>query len=175
MTDDKPLPTDKLQRCIALAARMAEQKKEYKRLEEEAAAAKKAYTRTEREDLPMVFAELGIPSLTLPSGEIVKIADDATASITEENHNAAMKWLIDNGFGGLIKTAVIVEFNRGDRENAIALYNTLNDLGETPAVSESVHHSTLKSFVKERLREGEAVPHDLFGIHPFTKATIKKG
>ena len=40
-------------------------------------------------------------------------------------------------------------------------------------VAERVHPARLLSFVKERLEKGEAIPFDLFGIHPFSRAKLK--
>lgn len=172
--EDKELPEDKLERVIALAERLSEQKRAKEEAEELAKEAGKAYRKTEREDLPMLMAELGVPMLKLPSGETVTIQEDCTASITEQNHPAAMRWLIKNGFGGLIKTGVTVEFGRGERDNAVEAAKTIAEAGFQPTVYETVHHSTLKSFVKEQLREGADVPFDLFSIEPFDKAVIKK-
>jgi len=120
------------------------------------------------------MSELNLPSITLPSGAKVTVAADATAKISEANHPAAMKWLIDNKFGGLIKTGVLVEFGRGERDEAVKAARMIAESGLKPLVSEGVHHSTLKSFVKEQLNEGKEIPMDIFGVHTFNKATIKK-
>jgi hypothetical protein len=37
---------------------------------------------------------------------------------------------------------------------------------------ERVHPSTLKSFVKEQMEAGRAIPFDLFAIHPFNRVKI---
>jgi hypothetical protein len=41
-------------------------------------------------------------------------------------------------------------------------------------MAETVHPSTLKAFVKEQLAVGTAVPFDLFGIYPYSRAIIKE-
>ena len=169
-----PLPEDKLERVIALATRLEEQKAAHKAAEDEAKALKKALLKTEREDLPDLMSELGIPSLKLPSGATVSVVEDATCSITQANHGAAMAWLIEHGYGGLIKTSVGVTFGRGEREEALNAVRVISDAGMDPELVEAVHHSTLRAFVKERLGEGAAIPFDLFSIRPFNKATIKK-
>jgi hypothetical protein len=40
------------------------------------------------------------------------------------------------------------------------------------AVEEQVHHSTLKSFVKEQLEGALPLPLDLFSVQSFNKAVI---
>ena len=37
----------------------------------------------------------------------------------------------------------------------------------------SVHASTLKAFVKERIEAGTEFPRELFGVHVATKAVVK--
>ena len=171
---EKDLPEDKLQRIIALASRMEAQDAAMKLAEDELAAAKAAYMKTERETLPDLMNELELPSITLPSGAVVKVAADATAKIPEKHHAAAMKWLNDNKFGGLIKTFVKVSFGKGERDKAVDAVKLMAENGLKPELGEGVHHSTLKSFVKEQINEGKPLPMDIFGVHTFNKATIKK-
>ena len=68
-----------------------------------------------------------------------------------------------------------MSFGRGERDTATALrakiQKALKD--NTVELEEGVHASSLKSLVMERLREGKAIPHDLFSIHEFNKAVIK--
>ena len=170
---EKQLPEDKLERVIALAERLEAQKNALEEAEQTAKDLKKEFQRTEREDLPALMNELGIPMLKLPSGKVVSITEDVTASITAANKPAAMRWLIDNDFGGLIKTGVNLQFDRGDRDAAVAAAKLIAENGYQPSVEENVHHSTLKAFVKEQLSEGKEVPLDLFSVHPFDKAVVK--
>lgn len=162
-----------LKRVVALARLLKEQQDAYERLKEETAAAKEAMLRTEREDLPTLMAEVGLESMKLDDGSVVTIKEDYDVRITERTKDAALRWLLDNGFGGLIKTSVALEFGRGERDEASAVTEELK--GRYPGVhlEEHVHHSTLKAFVREQLREGRPVPMDLFNVFPYSKATIK--
>lgn len=145
--------------------------------EAEAAVAdlKAAARRITEEDLPSVMIEMGLTDVTTGSGLRVKLCEEVAAAITEANRPAAHAWLIANGFGGLIKTQVIVEFGRGDVEAAQAFAAAAAEGGHSPLNKEAVHPATLKSFVKEQMAQGAAIPLDIFGIHPYNVAKISNG
>ncbi len=166
---------DKMEQVVALATRLVDEKAELKRLEDEVKAAKKALLQTERTDLPDLMMELGLTQIKLENGMVVDVKEDCTASLTAATKDAAFKWMIENNFGGLIKTEVSIPYGRGDREQAVELVKTLDAQDIKADLSESVHHSTLKAFVKERLAEGDAIPMELFNVFPFNKANVKKG
>ena len=146
-----------LARIVELAQLLVEQKARFEDLEERTKDAKAALMRTEREDLPMLMAEAGLQELRLADGSLVSIKEDS------------------NGFGGLIKTKIQLALDRGNHEEAVALRDQLAQTHPEVELKEEVHHSTLKAFVKEQLASGKAIPMDLFSVHPYSKATIKKG
>ena len=162
-----------LQRIVKLSNILKAQIETHNQLKDELAAAKEAMLRTEREDLPTLMLEIGITEITLDSGEKVKIAEDCSTAITEATRDRALTWLLDNNFGGLIKTKVSLEFARGEREEAQKVVDSLKEQYEGIQLDENVHPSTLRAFVKERLREGQPVPFDLFNVFPFSKAILK--
>lgn len=164
---------DSLKRVVGLAQFMVQQKETVAAMKRDLQEAETALRRTETEDLPELMRELELSALTLPDGTVVSITDEISCGISAERAFDAHRWLSENGFGGLIKTAVVVEFGRDEREEAEALAVQLE--AHHPQVAEKVHPATLKAFLKEQLAKGTAVPFDLFGIHPYSKATIKKG
>lgn len=143
--------------------------------EEALKVAKENFAKTEREDLPLLMQEIGMSSFKLEDGTSIEVTPDVQCAITEANRPAANLWLIENGFGGLIKTQVVTEFGRGDIEEA-AKYQRLviEQFPEhTPMVKDTVHPATLKSFVKEQLqREDCTLPKELFSVYEFNKAKI---
>jgi len=163
-----------LQRVVKLAELLQEQQTELKRLEQEAKAVKKIVTSLEREDLPALMNELGLTKFTLTDGSEVKIKEEVDASITKSNPGPALKWLLDNKFGGLIKTEVAMAFGRGDRVVADKVTEELKELGYSPELKEAVHPGTLKAFVKEQMTAGNKIPMDLFNVFPYSKATITR-
>lgn len=64
--------------------------------------------------LPEALDELDDKALALPDGTTVKIATDVKAHVSKEHSEEALKWLVDNKLGGLIKTRVTVEFGRNE-------------------------------------------------------------
>lgn len=159
-----------IKRLVALGELLAQQQARVKELEEELKAAKEAALRTEREDLPDLMIECGMQSFTLEDGSTVTIREEVDARITEATRAAALRWLTDNDYGGLIKTVVSLEFDRGERDSAVELASELG-----AALKETVHPATLKSFVRERMAEGAAIPADLFNIFPYNIAKLTKG
>lgn len=164
-----------LERVKALCDLMLAQAASVEVAKETLRAAQEALNRTQLEDLPDLMIEVGIVSLTLDDGATVALKAEVSAAITAANKPAALAWLADHGFGGIIKTKVGVEFGRAEHDAALECAEALAE--EYPgavALDESVHPSTLKSFVKEQLEQGVAIPMDLFSIHPYHKAELKR-
>ena len=54
-------------------------------------------------------------------------------------------------------------------------YDWLRDNGHGDLINGTVNSSSLKAFLKECMRNGEAFPDDLFKATPYMMATITKG
>lgn len=165
---------DGLQRIMALVDLMRTKQKEVERLEDKLKDAKATLLSIERVDIPDLMSELGVTEIKTADGATLSIKEEVDAKITEANRWAAMDWLAQNGFAGIIKTGVSVAFGKGDHDGAVALADELTEKYGSVEVKEEVHPSTLKSFVKERLAAGDAIPFDIFGIFPYSKAVIKE-
>ena len=112
----------------------------------------------------------------LEDGSSVKVVDEVDCHISIERRATAHAWLTDNGFGGLIKSALTVEFGRNEHEEALAAAAKIQDLlGRGSTFNESVHASTLKAFIKEQMAAGVTIPMEMFGIRPYAKAKLTKG
>lgn len=135
---------------------------------------KEQLDRIQRDDMPMLMKEVGVTSVTLTSGAVIKVEDKVEASITEENRPAAHQWLIDSGNGALIKSVVAIEFERGDIAAARELAEMMQAQHAGVSLKEAVHASTLKSFVKDELTSGRAIPRDLLGAHMFPWAKLTR-
>lgn len=147
-------------------------------LEAEVALAQQKHELTllEREDIPAMMAELGITELKLASGQRIQVKEDVDCKITDFNRDKALTWLIEHGYGGIIKTEVSVNFGRGERDKAQLLAADIleHTIGQDVAVVETVHPSTLKAFVRERLMAGDAIPMDIFSVVPYATTKITK-
>lgn len=175
-----PKKTDKLSRIVELANSLIAAKKTVDELEDRLDAAKKVQRGIETEHLPELMRELELTSVVLDNGMKVTLSDEIDCGITAANHAAAMRWLDENSFGGIIKTKLQAAFNRDDRLEAMNISALVRDaikdrgIEASCEVGEAVHPSTLKSFLKEELAKGTPVPFDLFSIHPYSKAKIKQ-
>ncbi len=161
-----------LQRAVQLAELLIQLRTKVEDLEAQLATAKADVRRVEQEDLPDLMQELGLETFRLTSGETIEVKPEVDCSSTEEKRRAAHDWLSANGFGGLIKTEVVVTFGRGEHDEAEGFAKEVAEQGKAPAVVERVHPSTLKSFVKEQMAAGKPVPFDLFGVFPYNKVKI---
>lgn len=166
---------DRLERAVDLAGLLLDQIEKERDAAQQLEKAKAARLRTEREDLPMLMEELGLSELTLDSGERITLKEDVFANITEVRAAAAMRWLTENNFSGIIKTQLKVDFARAEYDEALTALNLLKEEGYQPELKEGVHPQTLKAFVREQLEAGTNIPFDLFGVQPFNKAIVKKG
>lgn len=163
-----------LQRAVELANLLVAQSAKVDDLKSQLDDAKDELRRIECEDLPELMREIGLTSMTIP-GFKIDLSDEVDAGISERHRTAAHEWLSNHGFGGLIKTEVVVAFGRGEHDEALSFGEKVAEAtGHMPQVVERVHPSTLKSFVKEQMTKGVALPFDLLGIYPYTKAKIKK-
>lgn len=161
-----------IKRVISLCNLLIEQESAVEKAETELKRLKAEALRTKREDLPTLMQEFGLDSMKLENGFEISIKEDVEARIAEQYREAAHAWLSNNGFGGLIKTEVVVEFGRGEHEEALICANVLREGHEHVNLEEVVHPQTLKAFIREQLSEGRSVPTDLFGISPFSYAKI---
>lgn len=164
---------DLLTRIVDLAETLAKQKDELAALEAATKEAKRAMLETEREDLPALMGEAGLTEIKLSDGRRVTLKEDVDAKITDATRAAALSWLLENDFGGLIKTNVSIGFGRGDHDEAMQVRNELAGRYAGVELKEDVHPSTLKAFIRERLQAGEKIPMDLFNVYPYSKAVIK--
>jgi len=136
-------------------------------LEQKLAEEKKALLKLTDEDLPAMFLELGLNSLTLDDGSQVEVKQTYGASIRVDNRDAAYDWLRDNGYDDIIKNTVACSFGRGEDELA-------QQFSEF-AVKQGFDAQTLRAFIKERVESGDAFPMELFGAWVGQRATIKRG
>lgn len=174
--------SDALTRITKMAALLAKAEKRVEEATAELNEAKAEFQRIEREDLPTLMRELGISDITLEDGQKVEVIDDVNCGISEERRADAHDWLVEHKFGGLIKTAVAVTFERGDVVKARKLAMQLQvKLKRDVACVETVHPATLKAFVKEQIlientvplpKKFVPLPRDKFGVHEFVKAKV---
>lgn len=160
----------------ALAELQLQLQRDVAAAEDALAAAKEALRQVQEVDLPEAMKEAGVKTFTTTDGTVVTVKNEVQAYISEANKPAAYQWLIDHGFGGLLKLDVELHFDRGDRERAEKLAAQLSKKGIDTVLKQSVHPQTLKAFIKERIADTESgieVPLELFGARPYSVASVK--
>jgi hypothetical protein len=166
--------SDALKRITELARLMQTQEARVAAQKAALAMAEADLLRTKREDLPELMRECDLKNLTLTDGSVLELRDDVACSISDEQRPIAHQWLIDNGYDGIIKTELSIPFARGEHETAVQIAAEIAaTYGRQTAVNETIHHQTLRAFVRERLEKGVAVPTKPFGIFPYSEAKLK--
>lgn len=123
--------------------------------------------------LPDIMRELEMQDFTLENGTKVKVTETLNCAITEANREKAHQWLRDNKFGGIIKTVIMQEYAAGEIDEARKNAEAIAEVTEREAnIIETIHASTLKSFLKEQRKKGTKIPQVLFGLFPFSKAKV---
>lgn len=137
--------------------------------------------RVSEKELPDLLNAVGQQTWKLSDGSMILLKDNIFASINDENRDAAHGWLRDQGFDDIIKSTVSVTFGKGEDKDAQLLVHNINVMADNDALhfgaldqKEAVHPTTLKAFVTERVKAGEALPVDTFKLHVGQKCTIKK-
>lgn len=135
--------------------------------------AQKIQELTERR-IPELMDELEIASFKTSTGLKVEVATKINARKLTEAHEAALKWLRDNGQGALIKTAVSVPFSKANEQFADELYGKLEEMGYTATNTKEVHPQSLAAVVRGMMAEGREVPLELLGAYQRRVASVKQ-
>jgi hypothetical protein len=144
-------------------------------LEEDIKALKAKLLKLTDEELPALMEEMGISSLTLDDGSVVKVTRTYGGSILVENRPKAYDWLREHGYDDIIKNTVMCQFGRGEDDRAKGFAEFAAENGFAPEQKTEIHSQTLRAFVKERIEKGDAFPMELFGAYIGQRAIIKKG
>ncbi|MGH0031694.1 MAG: hypothetical protein ACQGVC_18045 [Myxococcota bacterium] len=161
------IPSDEGMRSVAaLAERMQRLERE---IEDGEAALKRKRAELQQVrtgDLPDAMAEVGISEFRLADGSGVSVAPFVSASLSQENPDRlkAMAWVTEQGDGAIIKHTIAVPFDRDSDADVETLKDLLREHGFGDRISEgvTVHPSTLRAYLKEKVADGAAVPLDLF-------------
>ena len=143
-------------------------------IEEQLKQAKCDLREIAEDKLPAAMLEYGIREFKLEDGSQITVKNFYGASITKAKQEEAFSWLVDNGFGDLIKNQVNVNFVRGQEFHATQLLQELEERRYQPATRKWVEPMTLKAFAREQVEAGNTLPSDLFGLYIGEQAKITK-
>jgi hypothetical protein len=132
----------------------------------------------EREELPEMFTQARISSVTVEAtgNHPAFVAERGTvynAKIPEDKRQAAFEWLEQNDHGDLVKSVINIFFGMQEHEERLRVMKILSDAKVQYYTNESVHHMTLKAFVKSEILKGHQIPMDLLGVFVFDEIKIK--
>lgn len=163
-----------LSAITTLAERLLAEQSRVSDLEEQLKEAKETARITQEVDLPQAMLDVGMRDFTLKNGFGVDVVTTHHASINQANQPAAFAYLKETANDDIIKRDVTITFGRGEEELAIQALEFLRSTFSANKIVEkaSVHSQTLGSFVREKLRAGEALPRDIFGIYSRTFAKL---
>ena len=113
-------------------------------------------------------------TFSLASGHKIKIMEFISGSLPKEPEERKKAFGILNNLGGgaLIKTHFNLVFGKGEKQEAERLAQSLVADGFDFEEKEDVHAGSLKSFIKERMRDGSEMPLDDLGLYAGSVAKI---
>jgi len=141
--------------------------------EQAAKDAKKEFQRITRELIPAEMIEMGMDRVDV-DGNTVSLNQFVYASIPEARKQEAFNFLRSIGEDDIIKNEVKVNFGRGQDNQAGAFFDDCRQQGLDPDQRQSVHPSTLKAWIKDKLGSGTEIDLDMFGAYVGTEAKIKR-
>lgn len=117
------------------------------------------------EQLPELFEQVGMSELTTLKGLPLKLKNKVFTNISKGRKPTAIAWLDANGQGGMVKRCVIIDFDKTQEAKVKALLRLISRGWPNNRTELDVHASTVKAFVTKRLKDGEEIPLDIFGVH----------
>lgn len=114
--------------------------------------------------LPEKMELLGLSTFSTNTGLSIKVSEKIRASLAVENRPKGFAWLEEKGFGGMIKSQVVVAYKRDQLDVANKFVDELRSQGKLANLERKVEPATLTAFIKEQLTKGEEVPLEIFGV-----------
>lgn len=168
--------TTTLQTLQELGTTLRNKQLELNNLESEVSAKKQEIKQLEEVHLPTLLDELEIEGIDLQGGGRIEVKDFIQTRISEAHKDAAFQWLRETQNDGIIKNEISVKLDRGSDERAEQIKEDLVARGVPFDQKESVHPSTLKSFITEVLNNSELrdhLPREIFGVYEGRKVVFK--
>lgn len=171
MYDHGPTDSERSQLSVLLT-QLVQTEDKIAQLELEVSLEKERKRILVEEDIPDLMDSSGTESHGA-AGIQVTIKDDVRAHVSKERIARAVKWLDENGHGGIVKRLISVAFTRDQEDKAAELVDRIK--GDYPVKQDwSIHAGTLKAWATRRIEAEEDFPKDLFGIQERRVAKIKR-
>jgi hypothetical protein len=149
-----------------------------KKIEEELQKVKAEEDQLLNKDIPELLGKMRLDDFTTSSGIHVKVKREIKASLPGhdrvEARMGALRWLIDQGHGGVIKNQVSVALERGEDTRADELVVDLLAKGFDVEAKKDVHPSTLGALMRELIADGKIVPRENFNLFDMKIARLTR-
>lgn len=171
-------PGDNLLAQIATTAlEQKEAEAEVERCEDALKAAQNRLRLIAEKTLPELMDAARQTQLTTADGIVVKVQEKIRGSLPKGREAPAFAWLEEHGHEDLVKREFKIQFGKDEEAWAKKFEADLRKRKKPVNVSrtDTIHPSTLASFVTEQLEAGVDIPLDAFGVYRqrSTKITIK--
>ncbi len=166
--------TDTLDTIMRLGERLQDLKDQLDGKETEVSELKEQIRQLEEVDIPQLMDERGLEEMRLRSGKRIKVGDFIQARI--KHTKEAFQWLGGTNNDGIIKNGIKVSLDRGKDEREEMIKEDLRTRGVLFDHKQTVHPSTLKSFVTEALNNPDLrdqLPREAFGVYAARKVTFR--
>ena len=150
-------PADKLESLSKFVDQLSESNLLVASIEKQLEDAKREQKRVADECILPLMDELKLEEYKTQYGFYIAARTEIRASIPTANQPLAYNWLRGSGNGSLIKNELKIEFGRAKDNEAKALAAELSEKGYDVENKETVHWSTLNSFIKEKSEKGEYI------------------
>jgi hypothetical protein len=170
------LPSDKVQALWEAQQRAV-------RAQAELNLAEAEIERLEYEVLPDLYLQHGVTEVKLPNGCKAIKTLDAKGSFPDGDKDPdiaakAAEWYVGHQYQDLLETKVEAKWGRGERDKAVAFYDTVRgDNSALVRLKDGCHWATHCKTVKEHVLKHpeEVVPLDVLGvtIRPRVRITVK--
>lgn len=167
-------PEEELTKITKLAEKQLQCEKNIAQIEDKLVAAKQEWSDIAEKQLPEIMDRLGLTEFRTKSGIRVEVDEKVRCSLSKENKPKAHDWLEKNGYGGIIKSAVVVGFSRNEIKEANELISELKSRKRIAVLERKVEPATLTAFVKTQLEEGKNIPVDIFGVFRQRSSKIEQ-
>jgi hypothetical protein len=148
--------------------------KELEDLDQRTSLLNKRFQWIKTQGIPEALKQAGISQFTGLDGRSVEVEDFVAGTLPKEEpaRSQAIALLESYGLGSIVRTTVVVDFAKEDREEAVKLYKQLRKNNSyNITMEENVHHSSYVSNLKARLEDGK--PLDAKALNIFVGYTTK--
>lgn len=160
-----------------LADELIAAQREVARIQEELTTANNVVKDITENRIPSVAEGLE-GKFDLGNDRVLEIKEDIRASVAGDRLVPAVQWLDENNYSSIVKRTLVFEFGKDDDEKVKKFKESV-----APIIKEqklvmkektAIHPQTLLAWVKERLKEGDKIPSETFGIFRQRTAKVKE-